>query len=106
MTFRPQEARQDALGIQVLAVLPGGERVLRHTALDIGDVDKHANYIKARGQAWRYCSPQAAEAHRTSTACVQVLSLPCICTPARASGHGDMHAVARRNLLNNFPACR
>ncbi len=37
----PQESKQDALGLQILAVLPSGERVIRHTALDIFNSERH-----------------------------------------------------------------
>ena len=36
----PQEAAQDALGVVVLARQPGGDRILKHTAMDLFEVKK------------------------------------------------------------------
>ncbi|GIL64914.1 hypothetical protein Vafri_18751, partial [Volvox africanus] len=56
------ESRQDALGLQILAVLPSGERVIRHTALDIFNSERHSRDMRL--EAAEYGATVAAARER------------------------------------------
>ncbi|GIL72292.1 hypothetical protein Vretimale_19965, partial [Volvox reticuliferus] len=58
------ESKQDALGLQILAVLPSGERVIRHTALDIFNSERHSRDMRLEAAEYGAAVAAARERQR------------------------------------------
>ncbi|GLI68617.1 hypothetical protein VaNZ11_013091, partial [Volvox africanus] len=58
------ESKQDALGLQILAVLPSGERVIRHTALDIFNSERHSRDMRLEAAEYGAIVAAARERQR------------------------------------------